>query len=245
MSSTHSTSGLRVLFVLVSVLIILSPCALADLAYTGTIKATFSDPILKGNIVELNRSVSYLDNTNTAVYSILNSDTSAEVIWGDDNGGGGHPSELIFFVAPFTDVPPDVEFPLGTLTYNNGSSNLDSLIFGATLTLEVVDQPSITPIVTNVQILTTRNGLSLVLDADYVSFPAPWNINFHVYEAAGATASVTASIVGDPVLTPGSLILSPDETGGFLSLPEPNGLWLWLCGAGIVSAILMRSRPAR
>jgi hypothetical protein len=125
-------------------------------SYSGTIQGAFSDPVLTGTYLNQARQRTFLDNTSTAAYSIING-VNAEVISGDTLGGAGAPSTIIFFPKSFSGVAPGQVFDLGTITYFNGSSNLSSLLYGATLTLLVVGQPTISPIVSKMSIVTTQN----------------------------------------------------------------------------------------
>ena len=90
----------------------------------------------------------------------------------------------------------------GTLvSYYNGTSTLSSGIWGATLTIGVLGDPSITPAVIRFLFIGTQNGnISRELDADILQFSTPLNLQFHVYEGAQASATITGRIVGDPVL---------------------------------------------
>jgi hypothetical protein len=134
------------------------------------------------------------------------------------------PADLTDFAgSPESDPFQNVGY-LGTIVYTNGTSQLDSLIFGATLTISFTD-PSVTPIVVPFTILTTTNtGIDPDYDADLIVFPGLGpggsDISFHVYEGETAYADVYGSIVGDPVATFSNFIVS----GGFLGtgpLPSP------------------------
>jgi len=219
--------------------------AVANPQYSGTIVAEFSNPVFAGTYLDTAGRSVYADHSSTAVFSIINSGSTAELIFGDNNLGAGAPSEVIFFGSPFVNVAPDTDFVLGTLTYNNGTSTIPSLLFGATLTFSVLNAPSITPISVNIQLTTTGNGgFSPVLDADYLTFPSPVNLQLHVYEGAGATASVIGRIVGDPMLTVDLLTLSPDQVdNGFLrAVPEPSSLALSTIALGSIGFWRMRKK---
>jgi hypothetical protein len=225
----------------------------ASPSYTGVIQGSFGDPVLSGNIISLSRLPVFQDNTATAFYT-TNYDSAtnaASLTWG--TGAFTIPSSILVFQgAAFSGVAPGQEFALGTLSYTNGTSNLNSLIFGATLTMQVGDGLGgvlpITAAVSSVSIYTTVNGgVSAFLDADSVTL-SPSTTFYNVYEGASATAILYGSIIGDPELHFNSIALAPNQGGnGFLSpglpaLPEPSGLSL---AALAVAAVLGRRRFRR
>lgn len=215
--------------------------ALASPLYSGTISANFSNPVLAGNILNPAGMPVFQDNSATAVYSIINSGSMAELFSGDNNGGNGSPSEIVFVGNSFSNVGPNVEFELGTITYSNGTSQIASSLFGATLTLSVQGNPAIISIGTNFGLVTTQNGgISPSLDADFLSFPAPLSVNFHIFEGASGTATVFGTIVGDPELQLTQIQLGADQSGnGFLTtVPEPGSLLL--LGVGFVAFLVSR-----
>ena len=222
-----------------------APAARADMVYSGTIQGSFSNPILAGNVINLAGVPTFQDNTGTAAYSIVNNGSVASIISGDNNGGSGSPSIITFTGSAFSGVTPGQLFQMGTLTFNNGTSTLTSVIFGGTLTFGVVGSPGITVATTDFSLVTTANGgFSAVQDADYLGFPAPVSINFNVYENSGATAIVMGRIVGDPVLEFTGLDLDPNEENGFLSEPNPvpAPAGVVLLGSGAVCLIGRRLR---
>jgi hypothetical protein len=117
------------------------------------------------------------------------------------------------------------------------------LIYGATLTLSVENDPSILPVSIDFQITTTANGgVSAYLDADYLTFPSPINVQFHVYEGAGATADVIGGIFGDPYLKVTNLA-NPSGGGTLKAIPEPGSLTI--LAASLVSFGFMAWRKRR
>ena len=195
-------------------------------SYFGAIDAAFSDPVLSGFSLDLNRNPVFTDNTATAVFSISNNTSSATYSTGDDAGGAGAPTVITFTGASFSGVAPDEVFKLGTITYTNGTNFINSLTFGATLSLSVNPTQSITPAISNFSLLTTTNGgISPFLDADSLVFPQ-LGVQFNIFEGATATASVYGRIVGDPQLQITGIQLDAGQAGnGFLSaVPETSSL---------------------
>jgi hypothetical protein len=209
----------------------------ASPSYAGKIRGTFSDQVLAGNILDLTGNPVFFDNTATAfTFADYNETTNLALL----NWGTPGVSILGFLGAEFSNVAPDEEFDLGVVVFLNSTSNLDSLIFGATLTLEVLDSngmviPTITPVVSLVDIVTTSNGLiSQVLDADFIGF-SEFSTTFHVYEFQAATAILRGKIVGDPMLQLTDIQLFPGQQPGFLGqgpvvIPEPTTLLLLSTG---------------
>ncbi len=127
----------------------------------GTIIGVFSDPIYSGFVTHdptISSPPAYFDNTATAPLSlsIVNSTdptlagtpplqaTGSKLQWGSDLSVDPSEqfSELIFFGAQ---IPADIHQPFeaGVITFLNGTSNLNSLIFGASLSLyDNVSEPA-------------------------------------------------------------------------------------------------------
>ena len=239
----------------------------------GTIIGIFSDPIYSGFVThDPNISSStYFDNSATAPLSlsIVNSTdptlagtpalqaTGSKLQWGSDASVDPSEqfSELIFFGAP---VPANIHQPFeaGVITYLNGTSNLNSLIFGASLSLyDNVVSPQ-TYLGTDTVIITTTSnlGVSLAQDADYINICGNGsNIcgsSIEAYEdsegGTGVTAVLQGQIVGDPQLQFTDVTVSPDQlaTGGLVGneaaagvIPEPSTwvmIMLGFAGIGLV-----------
>jgi hypothetical protein len=121
------------------------------------------------------------------------------------------------------------------MTYTNGTSNLDSLLFGATLTFFVTG--STTPIGSDfVNFATTNNTGTDAQNADYITFSGLAGISFNVYEGRTAVGNLTG-FIDDPVLT--GLTVDPSQAqNGFvgnspsLAVPGP------IAGAGLPGLIL-------
>jgi len=237
----------------------------------GTIIGIFSDPIYSGFVTHdptISSPPVYFDNSATAPLSlsIVNSTdptlagtpalqaTGSKLQWGSDASVDPSEqfSELIFFGAP---VPANIHQPFeaGVITYLNGTSNLNSLIFGASLSLyDNVVSPQ-TYLGTDTVIITTTSnlGVSLAQDADYINICGNGsNIcgsSIEAYEdsegGTGVTAVLQGQIVGDPQLQFTDVTVSPDQlaTGGLVGneaaagiIPEPSTWVMIILGfAGI------------
>ena len=240
----------------------------------GTIIGIFSDPIYSGFVTHdptISSPPVYFDNSATAPLSlsIVNSTdptlagtpalqaTESKLQWGSDASVDPSEqfSELIFFGAP---VPANIHEPFeaGVITYLNGTSNLNSLIFGASLSLyDNVVSPQ-TYLGTDTVIITTTSnlGVSLAQDADYINICGNGsNIcgsSIEAYEdsegGTGVTAVLQGQIVGDPQLQFTDVTVSPDQlaTGGLVGneaaagiIPEPSTwvmIMLGFAGIGLV-----------
>jgi hypothetical protein len=245
--------------------------ARADGLTPGTIIGIFSDPIYSGFVTHdptISSPPVYFDNSATAPLSlsIVNSTdptlagtpalqaTGSKLQWGSDASVDPSEqfSELIFFGAP---VPANIHQPFeaGVITYLNGTSNLNSLIFGASLSLyDNVVSPQ-TYLGTDTVIITTTSnlGVSLAQDADYINICGNGsNIcgsSIEAYEdsegGTGVTAVLQGQIVGDPQLQFTDVTVSPDQlaTGGLVGneaaagiIPEPSTWVMIILGfAGI------------
>ena len=119
-------------------------------------------------------------------------------------------------------------FEAGVITFLNGTSNLNSLIFGASLSLY---DNSVSPqnyLGTDQIIITTTSnlGVDLAQDADYINICGNGsNIcgsSIEAYEdsqgGTGVTVDLMAQIVGDPQLQFTDATLAPVQT----NLLDPN-----------------------
>lgn len=250
----------------------------------GTIIGIFSDPIYSGFVTHdptISSPPVYFDNSATAPLSlsIVNSTdptlagtpalqaTGSKLQWGSDASVDPSEqfSELIFFGAP---VPANIHQPFeaGVITYLNGTSNLNSLIFGASLSLyDNVVSPQ-TYLGTDTVIITTTSNLdvSLAQDADYINICGNGsNIcgsSIEAYEdsegGTGVTAVLQGQIVGDPQLQFTDVTVSPDQlaTGGLVGneaaagiIPEPSTwvmIMLGFAGIGLVGYRTKRASGA-
>jgi hypothetical protein len=214
------------------------------LAGGGTIIGIFSDPIYSGFVTHdpnISSPPAYFNNSATASPSIVNSTdpalagtpplqaTGSKLQWGSDASVDPSEqfSELIFFGAP---IPADIHQPFeaGVITFLNGTSDLTSLIFGASLNLYDNFVSPQTYLGTDTVIITTTSnvGADLGQDADYINICGNGsNIcgsSIEAYEdsqgGTGVTAVLMGQIVGDPQLQFTAATLAPVQT----NLLDPN-----------------------
>ena len=217
----------------------------------GAIIGVFSDPIYSGFVTHdpsLSAST-YLDNSATAPFSlsIVNSTDptlggtpplqaiGSKLQWGSNGDPSIDPSqtfsELIFFGAP---VPSDISQPFeaGVITFLNGTSDLTSLIFGASLRLYDNVVSDATYLGTDTIIITTTSNLGApALDTDFINICGNGsNIcssSIEAYEdsqgGTGVTAVLMGQIVGDPQLQFTDVALAAVQTN-LLDPGSPPGL---------------------
>jgi len=234
-------SGKTIVSAMIGIALWAAAIAHASPFYSGTTTGIFSAPILSGINIETDGSLTFLDNTGTAVISGVGTNTF--------NSGAGDPppppnhTTLQFSGVAFSGIAPDEVFKLGTLSYTNGSSFVDSVAFGVTLTIAVDGSSvAIDPSVAQLTLLATVNGgVDPFLDADFVTFDV-LPLAFHVFEGATATADLFGSIHGDPHLVISGISL-PDGQPGFLaSVPEPGTYALVLTGLGLLGFVAKLKR---
>jgi hypothetical protein len=195
--------------------------------YSGTITGIFSEPILSGYTINTDGSLTFRDNSTTAVISGVGTDTFNSGAF-DGSFFPDH-STLQFTGVDFSGKAPDEVFKLGTLTFTNGTSFTTTVAFGITLTIGVANaNVAIDPAVAHLTLLGTVNGgVDPFKDADFVSFDV-LPLTFHVFEGATATADLLGYIHGDPQVVLAGISLPPGQPG-FL-VPEPSILALLAIG---------------
>ena len=245
MKGTRAVISSAVAALLLAVLI-LAPCSLADSTNSGSISGSFSNFVLAGKIVDgATGATTFQNNAGTAISS--GSGTN-DITWGGNftpPPGVNNFSELSFTGATFTDVAPGQVFELGTLNYSNGSSALNSLIFGATFTMTATlsggGTVTITPFTSDLGLVTTTNdGPTPASNADFVTFPSLGE-SFNVLEGSSAQAILFGEIVGDPSLHLTGIAIAPGSEGtGFIAAPEPSSWLLLVAGLGFLTIISKR-----
>jgi hypothetical protein len=222
----------RFALLLVPVLFGLGPAA----ARADTLTGVFSNPIYAGNVLNYPTygSTTYLDNTGFAVVGTATPGGSvcapaSTLCWGSGADLGipasEQYSELSFTGSTTFNPDTGATQTVGTIGYLNGSSDLTSLIFGATLS--IYDGGDFLGSY-NVIINTTSNqyvgtGLTqqeLAIDADYINI-CGYNSNIcgmsiEAYEAGeggtGLTVDLTGNLVGDPTLNLDTVAVDPSES---------------------------------
>jgi hypothetical protein len=237
-------------------------------AHADTIEAFWSNPVLIGTIINpLTNQLTGFNNSTSAVVSISNGSAQSAINWGTWNANGitnppgvpdvagcaalaagfnGTPCQSsLTFTGATLPTDTSVPFTLGTITYTNGTSNLDSLAFGATLTF-MDSQTSEILGSDQVAFNTTQNLGTVQQQADYITFSGLSGVSFNVEENATATATATGHIDG---LVLDSLTVT-GGTGGFIGdnaalpavVPEPASLGLLGTGFAILGVLGRRRR---
>ena len=203
-------------FLASAALSIAAACGTAQAGFfTGSINAHFANPVLAGSVYG---EGSY-NNTSSARYSFHGSGTSAAVNWGTNSSGPGS-STLVFSPNQNVATSDNTEFSFGTVSFYNGTSTLESLIFGIDLILDFIPSgggPAVDTLTLHVGIGTTFNGGDANANADFISIPGISH-SFFAYEGLSGSANVNGSIVGDPYLSPNSLTVL--ENFGIYTGPE-------------------------
>jgi len=245
--------------------------------FTGDqIIATFSNPVLAGTIANdpVSGSSTYLDNTSTAVYNINNDigspgSASSNMNWGtysEANPTGFLPESLLVFVGSTIPASPSTPFNIGSLTFLNGTSDLSTLIFGATINFYAGSVSAPDYLGSDTIVITTTNNIFGVPgglsngDDDYVNicgtFSSICGTSIEAVESSeggtGVVVNLSGTLVGDPTLDLSSVALAGGQnsmTNGFLGsdapigaqTPEPSTIWMMSAGLGLC-VMLARQR---
>ena len=236
--------------------------------------ATFSSPVLAGSIANdpVAGQSAYLDNTGTAVYNINNLATSvsSNMNWGTYTGAGTGFlfDSVLVFVGNTIPSDPTTSFNVGSLTFLNGTSDLDSLIFGATLNFYAGSVSTANFLGSDNIVITTTNNVFGVPggltngDDDYMNicgtFSQICGTSIEAVESSegaspsGVVVNLFGTIAGDPTLTLSSVSLAGGQNStmnGFLGTDAPIGgdtpepaTWL-TTGCAWVLAFFLRRRP--
>lgn len=236
-----------------------------SVAKADTITGVFSDPVLFGYVLN-DPAVGALTLENDAGSAVIGTATpggascagSNVLCWGaapDLNLPGSEQySKLVFTGSTSFNSSSSASQKIGAISYLNGTSDLDALIFGATLSFYdnhvLVGSDSVI-------ISTTSNQYSgmgltpaqLQTDADYINICGhASNIcgsSVEAYEdsegGTGVLVDLSGSLIGDPTLVLNKVNLDPSEgsckTCGVVGnepsrgeVPEPSGLALMSAG---------------
>ena len=212
---------------------------------SGPVVGTFRNPVLTGNIIDgATGAPTFFNNTATAVFSGLTTNTFD---WANGPFPLNH-STLVFVGSTVNNQASDQPFSLGTITFTNGTSNLDSLVFGVDLILSVLTDPSVTPLTSHINIVTTINSGTNAQNADFIGFNV-FSATFNVFESATAIASLNGKFVGDPMIQLTGITLQPgQDPNGFIGAGLPQAVSepgsFALLGLGLAFAAIVRRRSA-
>ena len=232
--------------------------AIASTSYSGMIVGSWNTAVLSGSLIDgATGTATAVDNPTTAVCNLaecpvpLAGDPSSLVTWGDSTVIPNH-SVVKFAGASFSGVAAGDVFELGRLTYTNGFSVQDSLIFGATLKLRPMDGGIAIADALDIAlgITTTVNSGTPEQNADFLdfgtgTFGTVLPVSFNVYEGDTATAILYGSIIGDPQTIAVFITLDPSSVGhGFIGngLPAPEPGTAAMVALGLACLVGLRHK---
>ncbi|MDX2038630.1 MAG: choice-of-anchor K domain-containing protein [Isosphaeraceae bacterium] len=154
---------------------------------TGNVVGIFNDPILSGDLIDVDGTLFSADNSISAVFTGAGSST---MTWGAGNFAPPFESTIAFAGESLVDAPFDTDVLLGTLFFENGTSVLESLIFGGSFSLSLDGIAAIPTFVSSFGVRTTVNTeLDPNFDADFLDFGFTGN-TFHVFEGVSAAVQI-------------------------------------------------------
>lgn len=210
------------------------------LAYAGSasavtivgdpIYAQWENPVTTGTVLDgaTGKVYTVWTDPSTAVFNLGASSPSASTTI-QSGASSATPPPPTYSSVTFTGNPQipatkgTVPFQLGSISYTNGTSNLGTGLFGATLVLYAHDALlGNVPIGSlNFSFTGTVNDGSQAQNADYLNIQGV-SQSFNVYEGATATGGISGEIVGDPMVT--DLFFTLDlnqDADGFLGTNSP------------------------
>jgi hypothetical protein len=235
----------------------------------ATVSATFTDPVLVGNVANdpAPGELTFVDNSTTATYSGVGTNS---ISWGTgpDLGipAGEQFSQLTFMGASNINLSSSTPQTIGTISYLNGTSDLDSLIFGVTINFYAANGSTYLGS-DNVIITTTENQYSgtgltpqqLQTDADYINICGnSSNIcgeSLESYEdsetgqlspvVANLQADLDFNLTGITVQNSSSNLGTVGNLPALAQVPEPSALVLTLTALGGCVGLFRRRRSLR
>ncbi|MBX3444367.1 MAG: PEP-CTERM sorting domain-containing protein [Planctomyces sp.] len=171
--------------------------AQAGFLFQGDIVAEFRNPTLRGSTIfpDGTRHESF-DNTNTAIFKTFAQGDSVVFMWGGGAGGPGF-SHIVLTPAKDIEVTDGQTIELARASYHNGTSALESLVFGVQLVLSFDGNIDVAPLVVNVTIKTTFNSTGTIADADFLKF-GNLSRSLQVAENLGASVNLMGTVVENP-----------------------------------------------